>query len=105
MKKLFFVLALVILIAGCSTKPQRIVVTETEYVYTPIPASFLKDCDVTKPPSKKEYLDTDDVGREDLLASRMINLYGDLRKCASQVRSIKDFDIEQQKIVNKKNKK
>lgn len=104
MKKLFFVLVLVVLVVGCSTKPQRVVVKETNYVYTSIPASSLKECSVTKPPSKKEYLESDDAGRENLLRSTMVNLYGDLNKCNSQIKSIRDFNNKQKEIVDKSNK-
>lgn len=105
MNKLFFILALIMLISGCSTKPQRVIVKETEYVYTSIPDASLRKCSVTKPPAKQEYLDTDDIGRENLLRSTIVKLYGDLDKCNSQIQSIKDFDTEQQKIIKKKKNK
>lgn len=102
MNKLFFIFLVVILISGCVAKPQRVIVKEVEFVYNPIPESFLKKCSVTKPPAKQEYMSADDIGKENLLRTNIISLYGDLNNCNSQINSIRDFNTQQQKIINKK---
>jgi len=105
MKKLMFICLLVILVTGCAVKPQRVIVKETEYAYVPISDNLLKECHVTKPPSKKEYLEADVTEQENMLRSTIVSLYGDLNNCNKQIKAIDKFNTESKQLLEKKNKK
>lgn len=103
MNKILISLLLVTLITGCSVKPQRIVVKETELVYVPIPEQYIKECSTTQPPNKKEYLAIEDFSdKEVVLAKYIMTLHKDVHNCGKQVEAIKKFNTEQMELVNKR---
>ncbi len=104
-KSILLLCLVIILLAGCSVKPQRVIVKETEYIYIPITDDFLKECPVTKPPNKKEYLAADDIEKESMLRTVIGSLYGDLNNCNKQIKSIGKFNHESKKLLEKKTKK
>lgn len=105
MNKILLLCLVIILLAGCSVKPQRVVVKEIDYVYVPITDDLLKECHVTKPPNKKEYLAADDIEKENMLRSVIGSLYGDLKNCNEQIKSIGKFNDASKKLLEKKTKK
>ncbi len=107
MNKIILTLILIILITGCSIKPQRVVVTETKLVYTSIPSHYLTSCETTQPPNQKDYLAIEDtldgyVEKETILSKYATSLILDIKKCNEKLQAIKKFDADQTKLINKK---
>lgn len=106
MNKIILSLVLIILTTGCSVKPQRVVVTDTKLVYTPLPADYLKNCKTTQPPKKDDFLALKDPSeKESVLTKYIISLHKDIKTCDGQIDAIRKFDAEQIELIKKKNKK
>ena len=98
--KYFLSFILVFILSACGhLTPVETVVTKTEVIHTSIPNSLLKDCSVTKPPSKVSYLAMDYAGKEDALSNYIINLLKDLKLCNTQLSEIRNYQIEQKEIL------
>lgn len=95
----------VLLLVACGSTPETRTVLKTEYRLIEVPAASLKKCEATPPPDKKNYLDSDPAGKENLLATYSISLLKDLKNCNQQIQSIIDFQNKEKLILLKTNKK
>lgn len=102
MKKILLITLLAVILTGCSTKPQRIVVTEEKLVYVPIPKKYLSPCKTTRPIDKKEYLEIKIASeKETLLANNIISLHKDIHICNEQIKAIAEFNNKQIELMKK----
>ncbi len=103
---ILFIIALALFCAwfltGCITK--TIYVTQTKYEAVPLPPELTERCPTTKPPDKTAYLKKSDEEKENTLATYSVDLIGDVAQCNKQITSIKDKQIENAKLVEKRNK-
>lgn len=86
-------LVLIVLLAtlqGCGVfmKPEPIVVTKKEIVYTHIPDTLLVKCQASKPIPIEEYLSLDPIGRETYLTNYSVQLLGVIKDCDDRFTSI-----------------
>jgi hypothetical protein len=90
-------------IMGCSTfRAEPATVVKTEYSYIIIPNDLLKDCEISAPPSKTEYMSAGDKGRENLLTNHSIALNKYLKDCNSQMSKARDFQQDMLKKLEVK---
>jgi hypothetical protein len=90
-------------IMGCSTfRTEPVTVIKTEYSYITIPNELLKDCEISTPPSKTEYMSAGDKGRESLLINHSVTLNKHLKDCNSQMGKARDFQRDMLKKLEVK---
>lgn len=96
--KLFTVL-IALLLAGCGTTIQERVVIKTEIRTVKIPDTLLTPCEVTVPPQRETYINSNTKEKEKLLTDFSIDLLKDLRLCNAQIKKIRDLHKEQVKAI------
>jgi hypothetical protein len=90
-------------IMGCSTfRAEPVTVIKTEYSYITIPNDLLKDCEISTPPSKTEYMSAGDKGRENILTNHSIALSKHLKDCNSQMSKARIFQRDMLKKLEDK---
>lgn len=95
--KLFFLIAISVLIAACSTPP--VYITKDRAVPITIPDNLLTKCFVTKPPAVKTYIAGTVNEKEDMLTVYSVSLIKDLKNCNDQISSIKEYQDRQVIII------
>lgn len=95
---LITILIAIAMLAGCETVPVK-----PEIVYrnkfVEIPKELLKRCDSSKPPARKDYVETDDArAKEKMLTDFSIAQTNVIRKCGDTIDSIGDWNEKQKKI-------
>ena len=86
---------------GCAgTEIQKEVVTNTKTQVVSIPDTLLEPCEVTSPPNRQLYKDTDDKGRLELLLGYSNDLLKDMAKCNNNVTEIRKLQEKQRSIYS-----
>lgn len=78
-------------LTGCAHTPTVEVVTKTKIEYIKPSDNLMKDCPVTKPITKEEYLKLDPPYREVRLSEQIIDLYSDMKKCNLDKKAMRDY--------------
>lgn len=91
----------IIVLAGCATVPEPVVVTKTQYVTIELPPTLLEKCNVTKPPSVDAYLAGKPIEKEALMADYAILLLKDLQNCNSQLNKLAEAYLKQHDLLPK----
>ena len=103
--KLISVLLAIGLLAGCATTVETKVVKETKYVPVTIDDNLLRQCDITEPPKKEEFLKNTAVRQRNQLAVYAVDLHTNLSNCSSRLSEIKTLQAKQVQAIESRNGK
>ena len=102
MKRLYMFLTIGLvfgLLTGCGSTKIDHVSTKTEVKVIKTPSYLLKNCSVTEPISKQDYLALGNKEKEKVLTEYSISLLKDLSKCNNQIRLISEFQDKEEKAI------
>jgi hypothetical protein len=91
-------LVLIALLSGCATVQEKVII-KTELKLIKIPDALLVKCDVTEPPTRKEYFTKTPQQKEDILIVYSIKLIQDAGNCNNQIKKIKEFQLKEIKSI------
>lgn len=93
-----------IILAGCSTMPPKVVVLEKEtFVLLKPNESLLQDCKEIAPPPPKSFIGMNSDQREDALARLVVGQYQNIKQCSKEKRAIRDFFSKNEKTLQEHN--
>jgi hypothetical protein len=88
-----------ITLAGCATP---VTVERVNNIVITPPPSLTKDCEITIPPTKEEYLKETPIGKETILGSYTRTLLTNAGVCNVQLANLRKWIVEQTKIFSSK---
>lgn len=90
-----------VFITGCGTT-QTIVSTKIKTNVISPPDNLLIDCEITKPPSKSFYLESDWRGKEDLLVKNIKDQISNLTSCNTRISNVRQWIKDQKELYSNK---
>jgi len=93
----FFIISILISLSGCASTPPTVNVATQVMV----PDELILDCVISPPPDKTTYLNTNLVGREELLVNYSSELLHNASVCNKRLSLLRAWKIEVMKNTNK----
>lgn len=103
MKNLILALFIALSLTACGHDKYITIERVTTQVIVP-PADMTKNCDITPPPNKQAYLDSNWQGKESLLIKSNQNQIDNLAKCNDRLGKLRNWFVEQTNIYKPKPK-
>lgn len=103
--KFILILLCLLILSGCISVPVRPPDVRINNVFIKPDEVLTKDCSVTKPISKQDYLSTPVDKREESLYNYAKFLLTDLTVCNSQLKNLRTWIDSQDKLFNTEDKK